>query len=97
VQDARRAQCSGACFFGSFLCTSKERNPLAEGEWKPFLLNAQKKKQKLDSSLRWNDERKARRQEGKNWIPAYAGMTSEEDAKRRITTARDARYKILRN
>jgi len=26
---ARTAQGAGACFFGSFLCTSKERNPLA--------------------------------------------------------------------
>jgi hypothetical protein len=44
VQDARRAQCSGVHFFGYFLWASKESNPLAEGEWKPFLLNAQKKK-----------------------------------------------------
>jgi len=28
AHDARRAQGAGACFFGSFLCTSKERNPL---------------------------------------------------------------------
>ena len=34
---ARTAQGAGACFFGSFLCTSKERNPLAVGEWKPLL------------------------------------------------------------
>jgi len=27
-QDAQWAQGAGACFFGSFLCTSKERNPL---------------------------------------------------------------------
>jgi len=29
AHDARRVQGAGACFFGSFLCTSKERNPLA--------------------------------------------------------------------
>ncbi|WP_347261733.1 hypothetical protein [Rudaea sp.] len=28
---------SGVCFFGYFLCTSKESNPLAEGEWKLLL------------------------------------------------------------
>jgi len=35
--DAQWAQGAGACFFGSFLCTSKERNPLAKGEWKLLL------------------------------------------------------------
>ena len=56
-------------FFGYFLCTSKESDPrysIAEA------LALKLKNQKLDSSFRWNDERRE-----KSWIPAFAGMTSE--------------------
>ena len=56
-------------FFGYFLCTSKESDPrysIAEA------LALKLKNQKLDSSFRWNDERRE-----KSWIPAFAEMTSE--------------------
>jgi hypothetical protein len=64
-------------FFGYFLCASKESNPLARRASGSSALKHQKtKKQELDSSLRWNDERKQSR-----WIPAFAGMTSKKKAK----------------
>src|SRR3954466_4800139 len=109
---------SKRCFFGDFLCTSKESYPLAEGQWKPWLSKkttrwpkdsgssgSHTQKKELDSGLRRNDERRVTRwpkdsgssgfprrlgagrrtvealaltRERKNWIPAFAGMTSGE-------------------
>ena len=66
----------GVCFFGYFLCTSKESGPLAAGEWKLCTSKRQAESKELDSSLRWNDERK-----GSTRIPACAGMTSETNAR----------------
>ena len=60
-------------FFGYFLCTSKESDPrysIAEA------LALKLKNQKLDSSFRWNDERRE-----KNCIPAFAAMTSGESGR----------------
>ena len=54
---------SRRCFFGDFLCTSKESYPLAVGQRKLLLMNLKKKKKKKNQR--------------KNWIPAFAGMTSE--------------------
>src|SRR4029079_871655 len=74
---SRRAGCPetappGVCFFGYFLCTSKESNPLAAGEWKLCTSGQSRERSKwipayagmtangkeLDSGLRRNDERK---------------------------------------
>src|SRR4029079_201113 len=64
----------GVCFFGYFLCTSKESNPLAAGEWKLRSEEGRKEPSKeRDSSFRWNDEQRKSR-----WIPACAGMTARK-------------------
>src|SRR6202000_701728 len=51
-------------FFGDFLSPDKK----LPAPWS----GSSGSKKKLDSSFRWNDERRE-----KSWIPAFAGMTSE--------------------
>ncbi len=58
---SRRAGCPetappGVCFFGYFLCTSKESDPLAAGEWKLCTCKRETEdKIKMDSRFRGND------------------------------------------
>jgi len=77
----RRARCaSGARRWGVFLwflsLHEQRKEPARlKGEWKPLLLKTKQTKAKtLDSGFRRNDETK----QSKNWIPAYAGMTSKK-------------------
>jgi hypothetical protein len=55
----------------TFFVQAKKVSRSPKGRVEALLLNNQK--QKLDSSLRWNDEQKQKR-----WIPACAGMTSKK-------------------
>ena len=69
---SRRAGCPktaspGVCFFGYFLCTSKESDPLAAGEWKLCTSKARST---------WIPACAGMTSVEKSWIPAYAGMTS---------------------
>ena len=62
----RRAGCpegapSGVCFFGCFLCTSKESNPLGHRPSGSSALEDQQTKSEMGSGFRRNDEPMARR------------------------------------
>ncbi|WP_347259887.1 hypothetical protein [Rudaea sp.] len=63
-REARRARHPGRILFGSFLLCGQEkgtRAPDARGKAKDAAKEESKPRQKLDSSLRWNDEPKAER------------------------------------
>ena len=74
-REARRARLPGCVLFGYFLLHKQEKVTRSHGcERKNEGTRSeqnQKPQQKLDSSLRWNDELERR-----HWIPASAGMTS---------------------
>jgi hypothetical protein len=59
------------------LCTSKESYPLGRRPSGSFVLHWTKK-EKLDSSLRWNDEPEKNAEVQRHRIPAVAGMTNKE-------------------
>jgi hypothetical protein len=80
----RRAGCPesappGVCFFGYFLCTSKESNPLARRASGSIALQ--------DARSTWIPACAGMTSKERSWIPAFAGMANNK--KRKANTRRE--------